>query len=129
MRFIVYGAGGIGSVVGGHLFRQGYQVVLVGNPQHVDAIRAHGLTLVTGDEPFSLPVPAVKTAEELLPFAADDVVLLCAKSQQTLRCLGQLRRAGAPRSLPIVCLQNSIWNEPAATRLFDSIYGAMIMIP
>lgn len=40
MRFIVYGAGGIGSTIGAHLFRQGYEVVLVGNAAHVDAISA-----------------------------------------------------------------------------------------
>ena len=129
MRFIIYGAGGIGSVIGGHLFRHGADVVIVGNAQHVEAINARGLTLVTGDQTFTLPVPSVKTAAELAPFRADDVVLLCAKSQQTLRCLGQLRNAGAPRTLPIFCCQNSIWNEPAATRSFDNVYGVMILLP
>jgi len=129
MRYIIYGAGGIGSVIGGHLFRHGADVVMVGNAQHVDAIRARGLTLVTGDQTFTLPVPSVKTAPELAPFRAADVVLLCAKSQQTVRCLGQLRAAGAPRTLPIFCCQNSIWNEPAATRIFDNIYGVMILLP
>jgi 2-dehydropantoate 2-reductase len=129
MRFIVYGAGGIGSGMGGHLFRRGHEVVLVGNAAHVEAIQVNGLALATGDETFHLRVPAVKTAPELAPFRADDVVLLTAKSQHTVRCLGQLRSAGAPRSLPIFCVQNSIWNEPVATRLFDRVYGVMIMVP
>ena len=129
MRFIVYGAGGIGSSIGGHLFRKGYEVVLVGNAAHVEAINVRGLTLATGDETFVLRVPAYKTAPELTPFSDNDVVLLTAKSQHTVRCLGQLRRAGAPRTLPIFCVQNSIWNEPVATRLFDRVYGMMIMIP
>lgn len=129
MRYIIYGAGGIGSVIGGHLFRHGADVVMVGNAQHVEAINAHGLALVTGDQTYTLPVPSVKSAQELAPFRAEDVVLLCAKSQQTLRCLGQLRSAGAPRTLPIFCCQNSIWNEPAATRSFDNVYGVMILLP
>jgi len=129
MRFIIYGAGAIGSVIGGHLFRQGYHVVLVGNAQHVAAINERGLKLVTGAETFMLQVPAVKTARELAPFTDADIVLLCAKSQQTVNCLGQLKNAGAPRSLPLFCLQNSIVNESVATRMFDSIYGAMIMLP
>ena len=119
MRFIIYGAGGIGCVIGGHLFRQGYDVVLVGNPQHMEAINANGLKLVTGDEAFVLRIPAVKDANELVPFRGDDVVMLCAKSQHTLRCLGQLRNAGAPRTLPIFSCQNAIWNESMATRVFD----------
>lgn len=129
MRFIIYGAGGIGCVIGGHLFRQGCDVVLVGNAQHVEAINARGLKLVTGDEAFTLKIPAVKTANELVPFRDDDVLLLCAKSQHTVKCLGQLNNAGAPRTLPIFCIQNSILNESIATRFFDQIYGVMIMIP
>lgn len=129
MRFIIYGAGGIGCVIGGHLFRQGYEVVLVGNAQHVDSVNERGLKLVTGDESFVLNVPAVKTAGELAPFRDDDIVLLCAKSQHTVRCLGQLKNAGAPRTLPIFCVQNSILNESVATRMFDRVYGVMIMIP
>ncbi len=50
MRFIVYGAGAIGSTIGGHLFRTNHDVVLVGNPEHVDRIREAGLRLRT---PFS----------------------------------------------------------------------------
>jgi 2-dehydropantoate 2-reductase len=129
MRFIIYGAGGIGCVIGGHLFRHGREVVLVGNAQHVDAINARGLKLVTGSETFTLQVPAVKIANDLAPFRDDDVVMLCAKSQHTVKCLGQLKNAGAPRSLPILCMQNSILNESVATRVFDRVYGAMIMIP
>ncbi len=129
MRFIIYGAGGIGCVIGGHLFRQGSEVVLVGNPQHVDAINARGLKLLTGNESFTLKLPAVKTATELAPFREDDVVMLCAKSQHTVKCLGQLKSASAPRALPVFCVQNSIVNESVATRFFDQVYGVMIMIP
>ena len=71
MRFIIYGAGGIGCVIGGQLFRRGYDVVLVGNPQHMEAINTNGLKLVTGDETFVLRIPAVKTANELVPLAYD----------------------------------------------------------
>lgn len=129
MRYIIYGAGGIGCTVGGHLFRQGNEVVLVGNAAHMDAVKAGGLKLVTGDESFTLNIRACKNAVELAPFRDDDVVLLCSKSQHTLKCLAQLSGAGAPRSLPIFCIQNSLVNEPLATRLFDNVYGAMIMIP
>ncbi|MCX6648431.1 MAG: ketopantoate reductase family protein [Candidatus Bathyarchaeota archaeon] len=129
MRFIVYGAGGIGSIIGGHLYRTGHDVVLVGNQQHVDEIREAGLRLLTPDETYILRVPACKTAEALAPFSGDDVVILTAKSQHTATCLGQLKNAGAPRTLPIFCAQNSITNEPAATRIFDNIYGIMLNMP
>ena len=53
MRFIVYGAGAIGSTIGGHLFRTGHDVVLVANMEHVDKIRKSGLRLVTPDEAYT----------------------------------------------------------------------------
>ena len=129
MRFIVYGAGAIGSTVGGHLFRTGHNVVLVGNAQHVDKIREAGLRLVTPEETYVLKVPACKKAEELAPLSDEDVILLSAKSQHTFLCLGQLKNAGAPRTLPIFCVQNSICNEALATRIFDRIYGVMVNVP
>jgi len=126
MRLIVYGAGAVGSTIGGHLFKTGHcDVVLVGNPDHVDRIREAGLRLITADGEFILKVPACKLASELAPFRDDDVVLLTAKSQHTPRCLGQLKNAGAPRTLPIFCCQNSLVNEPLATRVFDKVYGVM----
>jgi 2-dehydropantoate 2-reductase len=129
MRIIVYGAGAIGGIIGGHLHRTGHDVVLVGNQRHVDRINEAGLKLLTPDETYVLRVPAYKRAEELAPFREDDVVFLTAKSQHTALCLGQLKNAGAERSLPIFCAQNSITNEPAATRVFDNVYGVMINLP
>lgn len=129
MRFIIYGAGGIGSTIAGHLFRTGHDTVMVATPKHADAIRAHGLRLLTPDQTYVLKIPACKEASELAPFRDGDVVLLTAKGQHTLTCLGQLKRAGAPRDLPILCCQNGICNEPLATRVFDRVYGVLIVVP
>ena len=38
MRIIIYGAGGAGCVIGGHLAQTGYDVVLIGRPGHVNKI-------------------------------------------------------------------------------------------
>ena len=74
MRFIVYGAGAIGSIIGGHLHRTGHDVVLVANQRHVDEINAAGLRLITPEETHVLKVPAVKEAKNLVPFTESDVV-------------------------------------------------------
>ena len=129
MRFIVYGAGAIGSIIGGHLFRTGHDVTLVANPNHVEKIRESGLKLVMPGETYDFKIPAWKEAGGLVPFRDDDVVLLTVKSQHTSLCLGQLKNAGAPRALPIFCCQNSILNESVATRVFDRIYGVIVQIP
>ena len=100
----------------------------MGNADHIDLIRAQGLTFSTGDGIYSLQIPAFKAAADLIPFRDDDLVLLCAKSQHTVSCIGQLKNAGACRSLPIICCQNSIWNESAVIRAFHRVYGAVIVV-
>ncbi|HEX2185641.1 MAG TPA: 2-dehydropantoate 2-reductase N-terminal domain-containing protein [Chloroflexota bacterium] len=129
MRYIVYGAGAIGSGIGGHLFRTGHDALLVGRPGHVEAIRRHGLRLITPEATHELPVPAVSAAGEI-GFREGDVVLLCVKSQDTDRALVELRAAGGdPQTLPIFCCQNSVTNEPAALRYFRRVYGVLIVVP
>src|SRR3954470_20735458 len=128
MRYIVYGAGAIGSIIGGHLRRTGAEVVLVGPAEHVRAIQRRGLTLRTRDERLQVKIKAVSTAAGLRPFRTGDVVLLCAKTQQTLRCLAQLRTAGAPRDLPIFSCQNSFVNEAQASVFFDRVYGVAVFV-
>ena len=128
MRIIIYGAGAIGSVLGGHLFRSGHSVVLVGNVDHMKAVKSRGLKLVTAEETFVLHIPVADNADQLAPFTNEDLVLLCAKSQHTVKCLGQIKNAGAPGTLPIFCCQNSIWNESIATRIFQRIYGVMLFV-
>ena len=128
MRYIIYGAGAIGSILGGHLCRSGADVVLVGSQAHVRAIRRRGLTLRLPEETLSIAIPAVTRAVQLAPFRPGDVVLLCAKTHQTLRCLSQLRAACAPPTLPVFCCQNSFLNEPQATLFFDRVYGVAVMV-
>src|SRR5919202_6640133 len=130
MRFVVYGAGAIGSGIGGHLHRTGHDAILVGRPAHVERIRSHGLQLVTPDQTYTLHVPAVSRAEDV-GFRDGDVVLLCVKSQDTDSALVEIRAAAgeAARTLPIFCCQNSITNEPAALRYFRRVYGVLIVIP
>lgn len=129
MRFIIYGAGAIGSIIGGHLHRTGHNVILVANQKHVNEINTNGLRLITPEQTHTLKIPAFNEAKSLLPFTENDVVILTAKSQHTSLCLGQLKQAGAKRTLPIFCAQNSIINEPTATRIFDHVYGVVVNLP
>ena len=129
MRYIVLGAGAIGGTLGGHLHRVGWDVVLIARPAHVAAIRAGGLRLLTGDADYRIDVPAAASAAEAAPFGTGDTVLLTCKAQHTAAALGELRTAGAPPTLPIVCCQNAIWNESHAQRVFPNVYGAVVFVP
>ena len=45
MKILVFGAGGIGSVIGGFLARLGHDVTLLGRAWHLDAIKKNGLEI------------------------------------------------------------------------------------
>jgi 2-dehydropantoate 2-reductase len=125
MRIIIYGAGGIGSVVGGHLWRNGQEVMLIGRPGHIGAIHQHGLKLVTPLETYTLAVPAVTSPDQVV-FRPDDVVFMCMKGQNTEDALRDLY--SVTKDVPIFCLQNGVRNEEMASQRFPRVYGAMVRI-
>jgi 2-dehydropantoate 2-reductase len=125
VRFIIYGAGGIGCVIGGHLARTGHEVLLVGRPGQVNAINEHGLRLVTPAGTYVLRIPAV-TRPALVEFTRDDVVFLCMKGQNTEEALRELQLV--TRDVPVFCIQNGIRNEAIAGQYFPRVYGAMVRI-
>jgi 2-dehydropantoate 2-reductase len=128
MRFVVYGAGAIGGVVGGRLAQAGHDVVLIARGDHHDAIRDRGLRLLTPDaEPLTLSIP-VAAHPASIDFRDDDVVLLAMKSQHTGDALSALQ-ASAPATVSVVCVQNGVANEEAALRLFDDVYGVCVVCP
>ncbi len=127
MHFVVFGAGAIGGVVGARLHQAGFSVTLIARGAHLDAIRRHGLELITPDERAVLPIPTVGSPAGVL-WTGDDIVLLATKSQDTLAALTALRREAGPVA-PVVCLQNGVENERVAARFVDSVYGAVVMCP
>jgi 2-dehydropantoate 2-reductase len=128
MRYVIYGAGAIGGVVGARMHQAGHEVALIARGAHLEAIQNDGLTLTTPAEQVTLQIPAASDPAVLAVGSMDDVVLLAVKSQDTAGALGALRAAGAG-DVPIVCLQNGVENERMCARLFTDIYGAVVMMP
>jgi 2-dehydropantoate 2-reductase len=128
MRFVIYGAGAIGGVIGARLHQGGYEVALIARGRHLEAIQANGLTFETPAERESLKLPAASDPAELEVGRAGDVVLLAVKGQDTTAALDTLRTA-SPRPVPVVCLQNGVENERVALRRQPSVYGAVVMLP
>ena len=127
MRYIIYGAGAVGGVIGARLHQHGHDVALIARGPHVDAIRARGLTLQTPDDTVTLPIPAVAHPSELT-FVADDVVLLTMKTQHTEAALDDLRAAAGPE-IPVICAQNGVENERLAARRFENVYAMLVLLP
>jgi 2-dehydropantoate 2-reductase len=127
MRYIIYGAGGIGGAIGGHLFHRGHEVVLICRGEQTTVIQRRGLTLKTPLESLQLPIRAVGHPRELV-FSENDVVILTMKSQDTELALRDLQRAGG-MDAAVVCCQNGVDNERMAARRFSRVYGMVVWMP
>ncbi|MGL5168551.1 MAG: ketopantoate reductase family protein [Afipia sp.] len=106
MKVAVMGAGAVGSYIGAMLARAKHDVTLIARPQHVDAIKKHGLLFNSRSFHGSVPVQATTEAAGV---EGADVVLLSVKSGDT-EAAG---RAMAPHLKPdatVLCLQNGVDN-------------------
>ena len=67
MRFVIYGAGGIGGVIGARLFEHGHDVALIARGAHREAIEANGLRIESLEGAQTLPVPVAERSERPRP--------------------------------------------------------------
>jgi 2-dehydropantoate 2-reductase len=127
MRFIIYGAGAVGGVIGARLFESGHDVVLIARGEHGRAIRERGLTLLSPEDEQVFPIPVAAHPSELA-FSTHDVVLLCMKTNDSREAMDALRLA-AGTGVPVVCVQNGVENERLAARRFENVYAVPVRLP
>ena len=127
MRVIIYGAGGIGGVIGAQLYKADQEVVLIARGPHLEKVQKDGLHYETPNGTDILPLTAVGHPSEI-DFRDDDVVLLTMKAQHTLDALDTLR-AVAGENIPVICGQNGVANERMALRRFRHVFGMLIYLP
>ncbi|OEZ27739.1 ketopantoate reductase family protein [Variovorax boronicumulans] len=107
MKVAVMGAGAVGCYYGAMLARAGHEVVLIGRPSHVEAVRANGLRLETKafDEQVRL-----EASTEAGAVQGADLVLFCVKSTDTESAAAQIGPHLAPGAL-VLTLQNGVDND------------------
>ena len=127
MRYVIYGAGATGGVMGAALSRIGREVVLIARGRHLDAIREHGLTLRTPLETVRTELTAVERSADV-EFREGDAVLLTVKTQDAFAALDELRDA-AGDGVPVICAQNGVATEREALRRFRNVYGMVVRFP
>lgn len=122
MRFIIHGAGAVGSLVGGMLAESGVEVVLIARSAHAEALNQRGLMIKSqkGDR-LIRNLSAVTSPHDVIP-RSDDVIFLTVKTPQTSHSVQSLREV-FPEETPVFCLQNGIRNEEWAARRFLNVYG------
>ena len=113
MRILVFGAGAIGSVLGGLLAESGHEVTLLGRAWHLDAVRRQGLA-ITGlwGEHRIANLALVVRPEEIERGPEFDWVFVCVKAHQTVEVADVLPRVLGPRTL-VCAFQNGLGNYEA----------------
>lgn len=137
MKFLVLGAGAIGTYIGGSLVLAGYPVVFVEQPRMVEELRQKGLRLdLTVDERRktkdatlvdSRSFVIVPSLEEALKFGPFDAGIFALKSFDTAPALEGLKPF-AEKLPPLLCLSNGVDNEPtiaAALGREKVVYGTV----
>lgn len=135
LNILVFGAGAIGTYIGGSLALAGHRLTFVEQPIVADILRGRGLKLdLSADrrrgERSVFEVRDVEIAvslEAALAGSRFDVAIFALKSFDTLPALESLKpfRDSLP---PILCLQNGVDNEPAIAEALGAdkvIYGTV----
>ena len=127
MRFVIYGAGGVGGTIGARLHLAGFEVVLIARGKHFEAIARDGLRFVSPTLDVYLDIPCVAHPGDA-EIGADDAVFLCMKGQHTEAALRDLSASTGGRAR-VVCCQNGVENERLALRRFPQTYGMVVLLP
>ncbi|HLF84993.1 MAG TPA: ketopantoate reductase family protein [Blastocatellia bacterium] len=124
-RYVIFGAGAIGSAIAGLLARAGSRVVCVARPAYAEALRK-GIVIKENGEELTVSVDAVSAARELSP-ESGDVAFITTKSQATEAAVSELIER-YDETLPVVCLQNGVRNEEIAGRRFRKVYAGLVFL-
>ncbi len=110
-RIGIMGAGAVGSYVGAFLTREGQDVTLIDMwPEHVEAIRKHGLRASGSQGDFTVPVPAMHLTDAQAIRETFDYAIVSVKSYDTEWATHFIKRYVKPEGF-FISLQNC-WNDP-----------------
>jgi 2-dehydropantoate 2-reductase len=125
MKVAVMGAGAVGCYYGGMLARAGHDVVLIGRPQHVEAIERQGLRLET--QTFDERIRVAASAEASAVQGAQ-LVLFCVKSTDTESGAAAIKPNLAADAI-VLSLQNGVENADRLRALLPhEVIAAVVYI-
>src|SRR5713101_3235826 len=124
-RIAVMGAGAVGCYYGFKLARAGHDVVLIGRPQHVEAIERQGLRLET--QTFDEHIRATASTEGSAVQGAQ-LVLFCVKSNDTESGAAAIKPHLAPDAV-VLSMQNGIENADRLRALLpQEVVAAVVYV-
>jgi 2-dehydropantoate 2-reductase len=125
MKTAVLGAGAVGCYYGGMLARTGREVVLIGRPSHVEAIRRDGLRMETKSFDERVRVAA---STDPAAIAGADLVLCCVKSSDSAQAAADMAPQLAADAI-VLSLQNGYDNaERLQASLGRPVHPAVVYV-
>lgn len=125
MKFLILGAGGIGSYFGARLLRADNEVIFVARGEHLLALQQDGLKLQHPEFCFNENVFSytLEQITKLNPFEFD-AVIITTKSTSTLTLVKQLKDwfVSSEKIPYILSLQNGVENEEILSNYFNPQY-------
>jgi len=113
MKVLAFGAGAIGTYIGGSLALDGHYVTFVERPQVAELVRQHGMRISVGGHLREVPADryiVLPALDDAISHDSFDVALFALKSFDTADFLETLRPLVANLP-PILCLSNGVENE------------------
>ncbi|HUQ24167.1 MAG TPA: 2-dehydropantoate 2-reductase [Burkholderiales bacterium] len=104
MKVACMAAGGVGGYFGARLQQAGHEVTFFARGRHLEALRANGLTIESGDGNAALKVRALQDPREA---AVADVVLFAVKLWDTDAAAAQIRPIVGPDTV-VIPFQNGV---------------------
>jgi 2-dehydropantoate 2-reductase len=125
MKIAVMGAGAVGCYYGGMLARAGHEVVLIGRPQHVEAVLRDGLLMDTKSFKAHVPMQASVDAGGV---RGARLVLCCVKSTDTESAAAEMAPHLEPDAI-VLSLQNGVDNaERLQAQLGREVAPAVVYV-
>ncbi|HUL93303.1 MAG TPA: 2-dehydropantoate 2-reductase [Burkholderiales bacterium] len=106
MKICVVGAGAIGGLLASGFARSGHEVCVVARGAHLDALRANGLTLLSGDrrEVFRL-----RASDDPSVLGVQDAVFICLKTYSIAAMLPRLKALVGRDSVVVPAINGLPW--------------------
>lgn len=126
-RFLVFGAGAIGTYVGGSLALNGAEVVFVERPEAVEELNIKGLHLDLQGQLHQIHPPVVGSLSDALKTGVFTAGIVAVKAFDTAAFCEQIKPYSATLP-PIISMQNGVENETLLAKIVggDRVIGGSV---
>lgn len=111
MHYLIFGAGAVGSFIGGRLSLSGKKTTFLARSRIATTFQRSGLRIVDKNQDDLLPHPiVVDNAQQAFSSSPPEVILLTTKTYDVKTAATQILDY-APNPLPILCFTNGVGSE------------------